>query len=849
MKKNWWKESIVYQIYPKSFNDSNGDGIGDIRGIIEKLDYLKELGVNVLWISPMLESPQDDNGYDISDYRRIYKDYGTMQDYEELLFQAHERGIKVLMDLVVNHTSDEHQWFLESKKSKDNPYRDYYIWKNPVNGKEPNNWGGAFGGSAWEYDNETQMYYLHLFSKKQPDLNWENEKVRQEVYDMMKFWCDKGIDGFRMDVISMISKDQAFPDGEVKSGLYGDFGPYSVHGPRVHEFLQEMNREVLSKYDIMTVGETSGVTIEEAQKYAGEDSGELNMVFQFEHVEDASPHAKFGKWTTDRYDFKAFKKTMIKWQEELQGKAWNSLFLGNHDQPRSVSRFGNDNPAYRETSAKMLATCLHMMQGTPYVYQGEELGMTNAYFHKLEDYKDIESIQYYTELTDAGLMEPDYMMKCLMLRSRDNARTPMQWDGSEKAGFTDGEPWIKINPNCKEINAASQLDDPDSIFHYYQKLIALRKEKEIIVYGEFEPLCREDDQIFAYMRKLDEERLLTVWKKVLNLENAGVEDDFFESGGDSLKAMELLSAIKKELNWDTLLLTDILRSNTIRALSDFYISGGKKSILRKMSDISSDKQDAYFIHGGNGSADSYGYIIASAKDRYNCYGIDYLHEVKLAPEKISLKALAEEYAQEIMKNTPFDKSIMLVGWCIGGTICYEIAYILEQNGYKDINIRFFDTQAPGANMEYSYTVSGEIEFIKQYTSDMDTDALSDVENITLLWEKVVEMLERDSELKARVMKSFAEETAGVLMNTENMSVHEAMMINNFFRSLVDAAEKVSISGKLYYADAVYVHADKQSVTDHPEKWQEHFDRSVKFINVNETHFGILQTKDNKDLKI
>ena len=510
MKKNWWKESIVYQIYPKSFNDSNGDGIGDIRGIIEKLDYLKELGVNVLWISPMLESPQDDNGYDISDYRRIYKDYGTMEDYEELLFQAHERGIKVLMDLVVNHTSDEHQWFLESRKSKDNPYRDYYIWKNPVNGKEPNNWGGAFGGSAWEYDNETQMYYLHLFSKKQPDLNWENEKVRQEVYDMMKFWCDKGIDGFRMDVISMISKDQAFPDGEVKSGLYGDFGPYSVHGPRVHEFLQEMNREVLSKYDIMTVGETSGVTIEEAQKYAGEDSGELNMVFQFEHVEDASPYAEFGKWTTDRYDFKAFKKTMIKWQEELQGKAWNSLFLGNHDQPRSVSRFGNDNPAYRETSAKMLATCLHMMQGTPYVYQGEELGMTNAYFHKLEDYKDIESIQYYTELTDAGLMEPEYMMKCLMLRSRDNARTPMQWDGSEKAGFTDGEPWIKINPNCKEINAASQLDDPDSIFHYYQKLIALRKEKEIVVYGEFEPLCREDDQIFAYIRKLDEERLLTV---------------------------------------------------------------------------------------------------------------------------------------------------------------------------------------------------------------------------------------------------------------------------------------------------------------------------------------------------
>ena len=510
MKKNWWKESVVYQIYPKSFNDSNGDGIGDINGIIEKLDYLKELGVNVLWISPMLESPQDDNGYDISDYRRIYKDYGTMDDYEKLLEEAHRREIKVLMDLVVNHTSDEHQWFLESKKSKDNPYRDYYIWKNPVNGKEPNNWGGCFGGSAWEYDDETQMYYLHLFSKKQPDLNWENEKVRQEVYDMMKFWCDKGIDGFRMDVISMISKDQSFPDGKVGSGLYGDFGPYCVHGPRVHEFLKEMNREVLSKYDIMTVGETSGVTIEEAQKYAGENSGELNMVFQFEHVEDASQHAEFGKWTTARYDFKAFKKIMIKWQEQLQGKAWNSLFLGNHDQPRSVSRFGNDNPAYREASAKMLATCLHMMQGTPYVYQGEELGMTNVYFDKLEDYRDIESIQYYTELTDSGLMNPDYMMKCLMLRSRDNARTPMQWNDSEQAGFTKGQPWIKVNPNYKEINAKSQLADPDSIFHYYQKLIRIRKEKDIVVYGEFEPLYREDDQIFAYMRRLGEERLLTV---------------------------------------------------------------------------------------------------------------------------------------------------------------------------------------------------------------------------------------------------------------------------------------------------------------------------------------------------
>ena len=508
MEKKWWKESVVYQIYPKSFKDSNGDGVGDIRGIIQKLDYLKELGVNVLWISPMLESPQDDNGYDISDYRRIYKEYGTMDDYEELLSEAHKRDIRILMDLVVNHTSDEHNWFIESRKSKDNPYRDYYIWKDPVNGKEPNNWGGVFGGSAWEYDSQTQMYYLHLFSKKQPDLNWENEKVRQEVYDMMTFWCEKGIDGFRMDVISMISKDQTFPDGEMNNSLYGDFGPYCVHGPRIHEFLQEMNREVLSKYDIMTVGETAGVTIEEAQKYAGDDRNELNMVFQFEHVESGC--GDYGKWTTAKYDFKEFKNIMIKWQEELQGKAWNSLFLGNHDQPRSVSRFGNDNPAYRETSAKMLATCLHMMQGTPYVYQGEELGMTNIYFDKLEDYRDIESINFFTEFTESGLMTPEYMMKCLMLRSRDNARTPMQWNDSKQAGFTDGEPWIKVNPNYKEINAAQQLEDPNSIFHYYQKLIRLRKEKDIIVYGGFEPLYRDDEQIFAYTRKQDQEKLLTV---------------------------------------------------------------------------------------------------------------------------------------------------------------------------------------------------------------------------------------------------------------------------------------------------------------------------------------------------
>ena len=507
MKKNWWKESVVYQIYPRSFKDSNGDGIGDIPGIIEKLDYLKELGVNVLWISPMLESPQDDNGYDISDYRRIYKEYGTMEDYEKLLEEAHKRGIKILMDLVVNHTSDEHNWFIESRKSKDNPYRDYYIWREPVNGKEPNNWGSAFGGPAWEYDPQTEMYYLHLFSRKQPDLNWENEKVRQEVYDMMNFWCEKGIDGFRMDVISMISKDQSYPDGEMNGGLYGDFGPYCVHGPRIHEFLQEMNREVLSRYDVMTVGETSGVTIEEAQKYAGEDRNELNMVFQFEHVEDqGSDH---GKWTTEKYDFQEFKKVMIKWQEELAGKAWNSLFLGNHDQPRSVSRFGNDNPAYRETSAKMLATCLHMMQGTPYVYQGEELGMTNAHYNDISQYRDVESLNYYKILLDQGKTK-EQALKVLAARSRDNSRTPMQWSDDKNAGFTEGTPWIEAPENYKEINAETELKDPDSIYSFYKKLIALRKEKDIIAEETIEFLEKENADVLAYRRNYQGEELIVL---------------------------------------------------------------------------------------------------------------------------------------------------------------------------------------------------------------------------------------------------------------------------------------------------------------------------------------------------
>lgn len=496
--KQWWKESVVYQIYPRSFADSNGDGIGDLNGITEHLDYLQDLGVDVIWLSPVYQSPNDDNGYDISDYQAIMSDFGTMEDYDRMLSEAHKRGIKIVMDLVVNHTSDEHQWFVESKKSKENQYRDYYIWKEGKNGKEPNNWGGCFGGSAWEYDKETDMYFLHCFSKKQPDLNWENQKVRKEVFDMMSWWCEKGIDGFRMDVISMISKDPAFPDGEVRNGLYGDNGPFVCNGPHVHEYLREMNQEVLSKYDIMTVGEAAGVTIEEAKKYAGETTGELNMVFQFEHVE-LGDH-RIGKWSAKEVPLKDLRGAMNRWQINLEGTAWNSLFWDNHDQPRAVSRFGDDSPMYREVSAKMLATCLHMMKGTPYIYQGEELGMTNAYFSKLEDYRDIESINAFHEYTENGLAGKEEMMNCLKEISRDNARTPMQWNTKENAGFTKGTPWIKVNKNYLEINAEAEMAEEDSVYHYYKKLIRLRKENEIMVQGRFAPLLEEDDHIYAYER-------------------------------------------------------------------------------------------------------------------------------------------------------------------------------------------------------------------------------------------------------------------------------------------------------------------------------------------------------------
>ncbi|MBL4936002.1 alpha-glucosidase [Clostridium sp. YIM B02515] len=506
MNKTWWKEGVVYQIYPRSFKDSNGDGIGDIRGVIEKLDYLKELGINIVWLNPVYKSPNDDNGYDISDYRDIMNEFGNMTDFEELLNEMHKRDIKLVMDLVVNHSSDEHKWFIESRQSKDNPYRDYYIWRKGKDGNAPNNWGSFFSGSVWQYDEKTDEYFLHLFSKKQPDLNWENEKVREEVYNLMKFWFDKGIDGFRMDVINLISKVPGLPDGEKGEGqLYGNGFPLTANGPRVHEYLQEMNKEVLSKYDIMTVGETPGVTPETAALYVGEDRNELNMVFQFEHMDVGTGTTK---WDIRPWKLTDFKAIMSKWQEELNGKGWNSLYLNNHDQPRPVSRFGNDKE-YRVESAKMLGTMLHMMQGTPYVYQGEELGMTNVSFG-MEDYKDLEIINAYNELVKGGFMNEQRFMEGVHLRGRDNARTPMQWNDCANAGFTTGTPWIRVNPNYVDINVEKALKDKNSVFYYYQKLIKLRKENPIIVYGDYEEILRDSESIFSYVRTLGSEKLLVI---------------------------------------------------------------------------------------------------------------------------------------------------------------------------------------------------------------------------------------------------------------------------------------------------------------------------------------------------
>ena len=506
MDKKWWKESVVYQIYPRSFCDSNGDGIGDLGGIISKLDYLEELGVDVLWLCPIYKSPNDDNGYDISDYRDIMDEFGTLADFDELLTKAHEHHLKIMLDLVVNHTSDEHKWFMESRSSKDNSYRDYYIWEKGKDGNPPNNWDSNFSGSAWEYDETTDMYYLHLFSKKQPDLNWRNEKVREEVYDLMKWWLDKGIDGFRMDVINMISKVKGYPDGKpIPGSKYGDRLPFVMNGPHVHEYLQEMNHKVLSKYDVMTVGEAPCTSVEDAKKYTGFERDELNMVFTFEHMDVDSDNGF--KWTDKKPDLTELKKVFSKWQTGLDGVGWNSLYMNNHDQPRMVSRFGNDGKYWKE-SAKMLATLLHGMQGTPYIYQGEELGMTNVKY-ELEEYRDIELFGMYKERRAQGYTHEE-LMESIYAKTRDNARTPMQWDTTEQAGFTTGKPWMKVNPNYTEINAAEQVDCEDSIFNYYRKLIQLRKELPVLTDGKFTMLDMDHDQIFAYLRDNGEDKLLVV---------------------------------------------------------------------------------------------------------------------------------------------------------------------------------------------------------------------------------------------------------------------------------------------------------------------------------------------------
>ena len=525
MEKRWWKESVVYQIYPRSFCDSNGDGIGDLNGITGKLDYLKELGIDVIWLSPVYKSPNDDNGYDISDYQAIMDEFGTMEDFDRMLATAHEKGIKIMMDLVVNHTSDEHKWFIESRKSTDNPYRDYYIWRPAKeDGSLPNNWGSCFSGPAWEYDKTTDMYFLHLFSKKQPDLNWDNPAVRQDVFDMMNWWLKKGVDGFRMDVISLISKEPGLPDKETGINGYATFN-VSANGPHVHEYLQEMRQKALNNADTITVGECSGVTLEEAKKYARSDEKELNMVFQFEHM-DVDSDEKAGKWTTRKMDLRNLKKILTRWQKGLQDIAWNSLYWENHDQPRSVSRFGNDSDEYREISAKMLATCIHMMQGTPYVYQGEELGMTNCPFNTLDNFRDLESINAFHELTEQGKMTEEDMMAAIGYKGRDNARTPMQWDDSAYAGFSTANPWIMVNPNYTKINARDQVNREDSVFKYYQKLIKLRHESELIVYGTYDLILDDDKDIYAYIRTLDDEKLIVYCNFSENTREVELPEEF-----------------------------------------------------------------------------------------------------------------------------------------------------------------------------------------------------------------------------------------------------------------------------------------------------------------------------------
>ncbi|WP_079508189.1 alpha,alpha-phosphotrehalase [Mesobacillus jeotgali] len=507
MTEPWWKKSVVYQIYPKSFYDTTGNGTGDLPGIIAKLDYLKELGVDVIWLTPIYDSPQRDNGYDIKDYFKIYEEYGTMEDFDRLLEEAHRRGIKLIMDIVVNHSSTEHEWFQDARKSKDSPYRNYYIWKDPKeDGSAPTNWESKFGGNAWEYDDATGQYYLHLFDVTQADLNWENEQLRNDVYDMMHFWFQKGVDGFRLDVINLISKDQDFPDDD-GSVPPGDGRKFYTDGPRVHEFLQEMNHEVFSKYDSMTVGEMSSTTIENCIKYSNPERNELSMTFNFHHLK--VDYENGDKWTLADFDFMALKRILSLWQEEMhKGGGWNALFWCNHDQPRVVSRYGNDGE-YHPESAKMLATAIHMMQGTPYIYQGEEIGMTNPYFEKIEDYRDVESLNMYKIKLEEGMPEEE-ILNILQSKSRDNSRTPVQWNSKEHAGFTKGTPWINAAKNYQTVNVENALADQNSVFYHYKKLIQLRKQYDIITIGDYQLILEEHPDLFAYVRNGQDEKLLVV---------------------------------------------------------------------------------------------------------------------------------------------------------------------------------------------------------------------------------------------------------------------------------------------------------------------------------------------------
>ncbi len=503
MKKTWWKEVVAYQIYPRSFMDSDGDGIGDIQGIISKLDYIKNLGIDVIWISPIYQSPNDDNGYDISDYQAISTEFGSMEDFDILLKEVHDRDMKIIMDLVINHTSDEHPWFIESRSSKDNAYRDYYIWHEGKDGAVPNNWESIFGGSVWEYDDETNEYYMHVFSKKQPDLNWENPEVRSDLYDMVNWWLDKGIDGFRIDAISHIKKTSGFPDlPNPENKTYVPSYEGHMNRPGIQTYLEELKEKTFANYNIMTVGEANGVSIEQANEWVGEKEGKFNMIFQFEHLD------LWGTSSTGGLDIEALKHTLSKWQTGLDGIGWNALFLENHDQPRSVSTWAQDTKK-RNEAAKSFATMYFLMQGTPFIYQGQEIGMTNVKFDSIEDYRDVAIKNLYKNEREAGKSHEE-VMKIIWRNGRDNSRTPMQWDSTKNAGFTTGNPWIKVNENYKEINVEAELQDYSSILNYYKSLILLRKNNDVLVYGSYELMNPEHKEIFAYKRYLDEDTFIVM---------------------------------------------------------------------------------------------------------------------------------------------------------------------------------------------------------------------------------------------------------------------------------------------------------------------------------------------------